>query len=51
MIPGFEDGLGASAGDERTLEHFPEDYHSEELKGAAVEFKVSVRKLTLGLRN
>ena len=45
MIPGFEDGLvGASAGDERTLElTFPEDYHSEELKGAAVEFKVVVK--------
>jgi len=47
MIPGFEDGLvGASAGDERTLElTFPEDYHSEELKGAAVEFKVSVKEV------
>jgi len=45
MIPGFEDGLvGASAGDERTLNlTFPEDYHSDELKGAAVEFKVSVK--------
>ena len=45
MIPGFEDGLvGASAGDERTLElTFPEDYHSEELKGAAAEFKVVVK--------
>ena len=45
MIPGFEDGLiGASAGDECTLElTFPEDYHSEELKGAAVEFKVTVK--------
>jgi trigger factor len=47
MIPGFEDGLvGASAGDERTLElTFPEDYHSEELKGASVEFKVSVKEV------
>ena len=45
MIPGFEDGLvGASAGDERALElTFPEDYHSEELKGAAVEFKVTIK--------
>lgn len=45
MIPGFEDGLvGAKAGDERTLSlSFPEDYHSEELKGAAVEFKVAVK--------
>ena len=42
MIPGFEDGIaGMSAGEEKTLElSFPDDYHSEELKGAAVEFKV-----------
>jgi trigger factor len=45
MIPGFEDGLvGASVGDERVLAlTFPEDYHSEELKGAAVEFSVTVK--------
>lgn len=44
MIPGFEDGLvGLSAGDEKVLSlSFPEDYHNEELKGAAVEFKVKV---------
>lgn len=44
MIPGFEDGLkGLKAGDETTLKlTFPEDYHAEELKGAAVEFKVRV---------
>lgn len=44
MIPGFEDGIvGMSAGDEKTLElSFPEDYHSEELKGAQVEFKITV---------
>ena len=44
MIPGFEDGLlGAKAGDEKELElTFPEDYHAEELKGAAVVFKVKV---------
>lgn len=43
MIPGFEDGLvGVKAGEERTLElSFPEDYHSEELKGAAVVFNVT----------
>lgn len=48
MIPGFEDGLvGASAGDEKTLElTFPEDYHAEELKGAAVEFKVTVNRVS-----
>lgn len=45
MIPGFESGLeGASAGEEKTLAlTFPEDYHSEELQGAAVEFKVTVK--------
>ena len=44
MIPGFEDGLiGAKAGDEKELNLiFPEDYHAEELKGAAVVFKVKV---------
>ncbi|MCB1703381.1 MAG: trigger factor [Halioglobus sp.] len=44
MIPGFEDGIvGMTAGEERTLSlSFPEDYHNEELKGAAVEFKVKL---------
>lgn len=44
MIPGFEDGLvGLSAGEEKTLSlSFPEDYHNEDLRGAAVEFKVKV---------
>lgn len=48
MIPGFEDGLvGASAGEEKTLNlTFPEDYHSEELKGADVEFKVTVNSVS-----
>ena len=51
MIPGFEDGIvGMSAGDEKTLQlSFPDDYHSEDLKGAGVEFKVvlnSVLELT-----
>jgi trigger factor len=47
MIPGFEDGLiGAKAGDEKVLAlTFPEDYHSEDLKGAAVEFKVTVKSV------
>jgi trigger factor len=47
MIPGFEEGIvGMKAGDECTLElTFPEDYHSEELKGAAVEFHVKVHKV------
>ena len=48
MIPGFEDGIvGMSAGDEKTLElTFPEDYQSEDLQGAAVEFKVTVNSVT-----
>ncbi len=48
MIPGFEDGVvGMSAGDEKTLNlQFPEDYHSEELKGAEVEFKVTLNAVT-----
>jgi trigger factor len=48
MIPGFEDGIvGMSAGDEKTLAlTFPEDYHSEELKGAVVEFKVKLNSVT-----
>ena len=45
MIPGFEDGLiGASADEEKTLNlTFPEDYQSEDLAGADVEFKVQVK--------
>jgi trigger factor len=47
MIPGFEDGVvGMVAGDEKTLElTFPEDYHNDDLKGAAVEFKVTLHKV------
>ncbi|WP_252179650.1 trigger factor [Endozoicomonas sp. 4G] len=47
MIPGFEDGLvGVSANEEKTLAlTFPEDYHSEELKGQAVEFACKVHKV------
>jgi trigger factor len=47
MIPGFEDGvIGMKAGDEKTLQlSFPDDYHSEELKGAAVEFKVKLNSV------
>ncbi len=48
MIPGFEDGIaGMSAGEEKTLSlSFPEDYHAEELKGAAVEFKVKLNTVS-----
>jgi trigger factor len=44
MIPGFEDGIvGMKAGDEKVISlSFPADYHNEELKGAAVEFKIKV---------
>lgn len=47
MIPGFEAGLiGAKAGDEKELNlTFPEDYHAETLKGAAVVFKVKVKSV------
>ena len=47
MIPGFEDGLvGSKAGDQKTLElTFPEEYHAEELKGQAVQFKITVNKV------
>ncbi len=47
MIPGFEDGIvGMSAGEEKVLQlTFPEDYHNEDLKGAAVEFKITLNSV------
>jgi len=47
MIPGFEDGIvGLSAGEAKTLQlNFPEDYHNEELRGAAVEFAITVNSV------
>jgi len=47
MIPGFEDGIvGMKKGEEKVLElTFPEDYHAEELKGAAVQFAVTLHKV------
>lgn len=47
MIEGFESGLlGASAGDERTLElSFPEDYRAEHLAGKQTTFEVKVQKV------
>lgn len=44
MIPGFEEGLvGAKAGEERTVDvTFPADYHKEELKNQAAQFKIAV---------
>ncbi len=48
MIPGFEAGIeGMAVGEEKTLElSFPEDYHSEDLKGAAVEFKITLHSVS-----
>ena len=47
MIAGFEDGIaGMKAGEEKTLSlSFPDDYHAEDLKGAAVEFKVTLNNV------
>ena len=47
FIPGFEEQLiGAKAGEEKDLNlTFPEDYHAEDLKGAAVVFKVTVNEV------
>jgi len=47
MIPGFEDGIvGLEAGASKTLDlTFPEDYHSEDLKGAAVQFEITVNSV------
>lgn len=47
FIPGFEDQLiGADKGDEVTVKvTFPEDYHSEDLKGKDAEFKVTVKDI------
>ncbi len=47
MIPGFEDGLvGLSAGEEKVLElSFPENYHSKELAGKAVEFACKLHEV------
>ncbi len=48
MIPGFEDGIiGMKAGEEKTIAlAFPEDYHSEELKGQAVEFRITLQQVS-----
>lgn len=48
MIEGFEDGLiGAEKGQELTLDlTFPEDYQSQDLAGKAVQFVVTVNKIS-----
>ena len=47
FIPGFEEQLlGHKKGDEVEVNvTFPEDYHSEELKGAAAVFKVTINEV------
>ena len=48
MIPGFEDGvIGKARGDEFTLQlKFPDEYHSEELAGAEVEFELTLNTVS-----
>ena len=48
MIPGFEDGvIGKCAGDDFTLQlKFPDEYHSEELAGAEVEFELKLNTVS-----
>lgn len=47
FIPGFEDGIiGMNKGEEKELNlTFPKDYHSEDLKGQDVVFKVKVNEI------
>lgn len=47
FIPGFEEALiGMNIGEEKDIDlTFPKDYHSEELKGAKVTFKVKIKSL------
>ena len=47
FIPGFEDQLvGAKIGEEMEVNvTFPEDYHSEDLKGKAATFKCTVKEV------
>lgn len=48
MIPGFEDGIiGMSAGETKALSlTFPDDYQVDDLKGAAVEFTVTLNSIS-----
>ncbi len=47
-IPGFEEGIvGMSVGEQKVLAlTFPESYHAEELRGADVEFTVTLHSVT-----
>jgi len=48
MISGFEEGIiGKSAGDEFTLDlTFPEEYHNDDLAGAAVQFAIKLNSVS-----
>ena len=50
FIPGFEEALvGLKAGDKKDVRvTFPENYHSEELKGKPVVFKVEIKEVKDG---
>lgn len=47
MIPGFEDQIiGMKKGEEKVIEvTFPEEYHSEELKGKSATFDITVHSI------
>lgn len=47
MIPGFEDGIvGHKAGEQFDINvTFPEDYHSEDLKGKVATFAITLKKV------
>tara|TARA_B100001094_G_scaffold329777_1_gene393299 strand:- start:817 stop:2109 length:1293 start_codon:yes stop_codon:yes gene_type:complete len=47
MIPGFESAIvGHSTGEEFTIDvNFPEDYHAENLKGKAAQFKIVLKEV------
>jgi trigger factor len=48
MIPGFEKGLEGLTGGEETILSltFPDDYQSEDLQGASVEFAVKINQVS-----
>ena len=48
MIPGFEKGLEGLTGGEETILNltFPDDYQSEDLQGASVEFAVKINQVS-----
>ncbi len=48
MIPGFEDAIiGMQPGEEKVAQlTFPAEYHNEELRGAAVEFRIKLHTVS-----